>query len=406
MLPYIGSMMRSTGWILAVSLIFSVPAVSARPATAPAPLVSNAARTPAHHQHISTAKARTVHVVGSSNAIEAHRNMPEQWESHFYGPQAGSVDHPRALGEAKFFARLALFAGPDRQGRHKVLDLATGSGRNIFPIAKIMKERGVDTVVEGNEISDTHAAQAEALFQQRGFSLKTHRRDWRELTRPPGEGELAGPHGVRLAILSGNSLTYLPKEGNSVSPAVARRIARFSPESAASEGGQEKALREIAKTLDGGGMAFIDERNIGLLSQYADTPHDQIPESMLNRHATGQTTYYHGDGVKVHLRYVEPRTGFVTLGYTKADKTYTEMHYHLATRQEREQMFHQAGLEIVGMFSDFQPGYDRNAVMVQYVVRKVPAGRAPRTFYGRGDDAASDRELRKASEGVLRAMPR
>ncbi len=242
-----------------------------------------------------------------------HNNSPiiESKETDFYKKQYNYdfVDQwddlinwdARAKGEGAFFIKLLK-----DYGKHKVLDLATGTGYHSVTLM----DAGFE--VHSADGSTEMLYKASENGRKRGLVLRTIQTDWRWVTRDVEERYDA-------VICLGNSFTHLFSESD-----------------------RRKALAEFYAVLNHDGILIIDQRNY---------------DHMLESGFTSKHKYYYaGDQVSaepIHIsddlvifEYVFPNRAAYRLNMFPLKKTYLQ------------DLIYEVGFQKITTFGDFKEDYE------------------------------------------------
>lgn len=204
----------------------------------------------------------------------------------------------RGRGEGRFFIDELK-----RRGKHKILDVATGTG---YHSVKLLKN-GFDVwSVDGSPVM---LAKAFENGRKRGKILKTIQADWRWLNRDV--------HGKFDAIIClGNSFTHLHSEND-----------------------RRKSLAEYYSALKHDGILILDHRNY-------DAIMDQ--EEFDNSH----TYYYAGDKVSAAPEYVDE--GLARFKYSFPDDSVFYLNMFPLRENYVKRLLGEVGFQNITTYGDFQ----------------------------------------------------
>jgi glycine/sarcosine N-methyltransferase len=206
----------------------------------------------------------------------------------------------RAASEGQFFIELLR-----RLGKHKVLDVATGTGFHSLQLLKA----GFDvTSSDGNA---TMLSKAFENARQAGHILKTVHADWRWLNRHI--------HGKFDAIIClGNSFTHLFSERD-----------------------RRRALAEFYAALRHDGVLILDHRNYDAI----------LDVGFASKH----TYYYCGDNVKAEPEHMDE--GLARFRYEFPDGSVYHLNMYPLRRKYVTKLIKDVGFQDVTVYGDFQETY-------------------------------------------------
>jgi glycine/sarcosine N-methyltransferase len=206
----------------------------------------------------------------------------------------------RAQSEGQFFIELL-----QRLGKHKILDVATGTG---FHSVQLLKAGFDVTSCDGNA---TMLSKAFENARQAGHILKTVHADWRWLNRHI--------HGKFDAIIClGNSFTHLFSERD-----------------------RRRTLAEFYAALRHDGVLILDHRNYDAI----------IDMGFSSKH----TYYYCGDNVKAEPEHVDE--GLARFRYEFPDKSTYHLNMYPLRRKYVTKLMKDVGFQDVTVYGDFQETY-------------------------------------------------
>lgn len=206
----------------------------------------------------------------------------------------------RAKSEGQFFIDLL-----QRLGKHKILDVATGTG---FHSVQLLKAGFDVTSVDGNA---TMLVKAFDNAKREGFVLRTVHADWRWLNR-----DIVGRYDAIICL--GNSFTHLFSERD-----------------------RRRALAEFYAALRHNGVLILDQRNYdGILDHGFSSKH---------------TYYYCGDSVRAEPEHVDD--GLARFRYEFPDGS--EYHLNMFPLRKRyvRGLMKEVGFQDVTTYGDFQETY-------------------------------------------------
>ena len=206
----------------------------------------------------------------------------------------------RAESEGRFF--IELLKG---RGKHKVLDVATGTG---FHSVQLL-EAGIEvTSVDGNAAM---LAKAFDNARERHLILKTIHADWRWLNR-----EVHGKYDAIICL--GNSFTHLFDEND-----------------------RRRALAEFYAALKHDGILILDQRNYdSILDHGFDSKHKY---------------YYCGEDVVAEPEHVDD--GLARFRYEFPDGSTYQLNMFPLRKNYVRRLLREAGFSSVKTYGDFQETY-------------------------------------------------
>src|SRR5690606_13267109 len=209
----------------------------------------------------------------------------------------------RAESEGQFFIDILK-----KRGKHKILDVATGTGFNSVQLLKA----GFDvTSVDG---SAEMLSKAFANARDHNFVLQTVHADWRWLNKDV--------HGKFDAIVClGNSFTHLFDEGD-----------------------RRRALAEFYAALKYDGILIIDQRN-----------YDSILDEGFN---SKHTYYYCGDRVTAEPEHVDD--SLARFRYRFPDNSEFHLNMFPLRKAYMRNLLLEAGFQKVTTYADFQETYQEH----------------------------------------------
>ncbi len=192
-----------------------------------------------------------------------------------------------------------------KRGKHKILDVATGTG---FHSVQLLKAGFEVTSVDG---SAEMLAKAFDNARGRGMILNTIQADWRWLNRDV--------HSKYDAIIClGNSFTHLFNEND-----------------------RRRALAEFYAALRHDGVLILDQRNYdAILDVGFDSKHKY---------------YYCGDKVTAEPEHVDE--GLARFQYTFPDKSVYHLNMFPLRKRYVRKLMHEVGFQRIETFGDFQETY-------------------------------------------------
>jgi SAM-dependent methyltransferase len=206
----------------------------------------------------------------------------------------------RARSEGAFFIDLLR-----RLGKHKVLDVATGTG---FHSVQLLKAGFQVTSADGNA---TMLSRAFENARAHGFILRTIHADWRWLNRDV--------HDKYDAIIClGNSFTHLFEERD-----------------------RRRALAEFYAALRYDGVLILDQRN-----------YDRILDRGF---ATKHTYYYCGEDVSAEPEHVDE--GLARFRYSFPDGSQFHLNMYPLRKQYTRKLMKEVGFQEMMTYGDFQETY-------------------------------------------------
>jgi len=206
----------------------------------------------------------------------------------------------RASAEGDFFIRLLR-----EHGKHKVLDVATGTG---FHSVRLLQAGFEVTSADGSE---EMLSKAFDNARQRGYILRTVHADWRYLNRDV--------HDLYDAVIClGNSFTHLHDEND-----------------------RRKALAEFYATLRHDGILIIDQRNYDALLDHSVEP--------------SHSYYYCGEDVSASPEHVDD--SLARFRYTFADGSSYHLNMFPLRQNYTRRLLQEVGFQRVTTYGDFQETY-------------------------------------------------
>jgi SAM-dependent methyltransferase len=206
----------------------------------------------------------------------------------------------RAKSEGAFFIDLLR-----RLGKHKVLDVATGTG---FHSVQLLEAGFQVTSADGNA---TMLSRAFENARARGFILRTLHADWRWLNRDV--------HDKYDAIIClGNSFTHLFEERD-----------------------RRRALAEFYAALRHDGVLILDQRN-----------YDQILDDGFK---TKHTYYYCGEDVSAEPEHIDE--GLARFRYSFPDGSRFHLNMYPLRKQYMRKLMREVGFQEMMTYGDFQETY-------------------------------------------------
>jgi len=221
------------------------------------------------------------------------RNFVEKWDE--------LIDwNARARGEGQFFIDLLR-----RLGKHKVLDVATGTG---FHSLQLLKAGFEVTSADGNA---TMLSRAFENARKHGHILRTIHADWRWLNRDV--------HGKYDAIIClGNSFTHLFDERD-----------------------RRRALAEFYAALRYDGVLIIDHRNYDVI----------LDKGFKTKH----TYYYCGEDVRAEPEYVDE--GLARFRYVFPDQSEYHLNMYPLRKGYTRRLLREVGFQDLMTYGDFHETY-------------------------------------------------
>ncbi len=242
------------------------------------------------------------HDQNNVNKIKETDLYKEQYQSSFVDKWDQLIHwEARVEGEGAFFRKLL-----DDQGKHKVLDLATGTGYDSVNLI----EAGFE--VHSADGSTEMLYKASENGRKHGVVLRTIQTDWRWLTRNIKERYDA-------VICLGNSFTHLFSESD-----------------------RRKALAEFYAILKHDGILIIDQRN-----------YDNILES---GYTSKHKYYYAGDQVKISPVHISD--DLVIFEYTFSDQSSYNLNFFPLKKNYFCDLIYGAGFQTITTYGDFKADYD------------------------------------------------
>ena len=206
----------------------------------------------------------------------------------------------RADGEGDFFMR-----DLKRHGKHKVLDVATGTGFHSVQLLNAGFE------VSSADGSPQMLAKAFENGRRHGHILRTIQADWRWLNK-----SVYGRYDAIICL--GNSFTHLFSEND-----------------------RRKTLAEFYSALRHDGILILDQRN-----------YDAILD---NGFSTKHTYYYAGDQVKAEPEHMDD--GLARFCYEFPDKSRYHLNMFPLRAQYVRDLMKQVGFQKITTYGDFQETY-------------------------------------------------
>lgn len=209
----------------------------------------------------------------------------------------------RSASEGRFFIDELK-----KRGKHKILDVATGTG---FHSVRLWKEGFEVTSADGSP-----AMLAKAFENGRKYDLilRTVQADWRWLNKDV--------HGKFDAVIClGNSFTHLFNEND-----------------------RRKALAEFYAALRHDGVLIIDQRNYDLI----------LDQGFSSKH----TYYYCGDNVSAKPVHVDE--GLARFCYTFPDKSEYHLNMFPIRKTYLTNLLHEVGFQKIASYGDFQETYHQS----------------------------------------------
>lgn len=206
----------------------------------------------------------------------------------------------RAESEGQFFIDILK-----KRGKHKILDVATGTGFNSVQLLKA----GFDvTSVDG---SAEMLSKAFANARDHNFVLQTVHADWRWLNKDV--------HGKYDAIIClGNSFTHLFDERD-----------------------RRRALAEFYAALKHDGILILDQRNYDAI----------LDLGFKSKHKY----YYCGDKVSAEPEYVDET--LARFRYTFSDGAIYHLNMFPLRKNYTRKLMHEIGFQKVETYGDFEESY-------------------------------------------------
>lgn len=206
----------------------------------------------------------------------------------------------RAKSEGAFFIDLLK-----RLGKHKVLDVATGTG---FHSVQLLDAGFEVTSADGNA---TMLSMAFENAKKRGHILRTIHADWRWLNR-----DIHGKYDAIICL--GNSFTHLFDERD-----------------------RRRALAEFYAALRHDGVLILDQRN-----------YDAILDCGFK---TKHTYYYCGDNVSAEPEHMD--SGLARFRYTFPDGAVFHLNMFPLRKAYTRSLLREVGFQDVMTYGDFQETY-------------------------------------------------
>jgi glycine/sarcosine N-methyltransferase len=221
------------------------------------------------------------------------RSFVEKWDA--------LIDwEARARSEGAFFIDLLR-----RLGKHKVLDVATGTG---FHSVQLLKAGFQVTSADGNA---SMLSQAFENARRQGFILRTIHADWRWLNRDV--------HDKYDAIIClGNSFTHLFDERE-----------------------RRRALAEFYAALRYDGVLIIDQRNYDII----------LDEGFKTKH----TYYYCGEDVRAEPEHVDE--GLARFRYSFPDGSSFHLNMFPLRKAYTRRLLREVGFQEMMTYGDFKETY-------------------------------------------------
>ncbi|MBO6680180.1 class I SAM-dependent methyltransferase [Parvibaculum sp.] len=224
----------------------------------------------------------------------------------------------RAESEGQFFIDILK-----ERGKHKILDVATGTGFNSVQLLKA----GFDvTSVDG---SAEMLSKAFANARDHGFVMQTVHADWRWLNKDV--------HGKFDAIIClGNSFTHLFDERD-----------------------RRRALAEFYAALKHDGILILDQRNY---------------DAILDRGFSSKHKYYYcGDQVTAEPEHVDD--SLARFRYTFPDNSVYHLNMFPLRKNYTRRLMHEIGFQKVVTYGDFEETYkEEEADFFVHVAEKTYHG--------------------------------
>ncbi|HCX68635.1 class I SAM-dependent methyltransferase [Parvibaculum sp.] len=221
----------------------------------------------------------------------------------------------RAKSEGEFFIDILR-----KRGKHKILDVATGTGFNSVQLLKA----GFDvTSVDG---AAEMLSKAFGNARDHGFVMQTVHADWRWLNKDV--------HGKYDAIIClGNSFTHLFEEKD-----------------------RRRALAEFYAALKHDGILILDQRNY---------------DAILDRgFSTKHKYYYCGDQVTAEPEHVDD--SLARFRYTFPDDSVYHLNMFPLRKAYTRRLMHEIGFQKVVTYGDFEEDYkDEDADFFIHVAEKT-----------------------------------
>lgn len=207
----------------------------------------------------------------------------------------------RASGERGFFAKVLR-----DYGKHKVLDVAAGTG---FHSVQLMKEGFDVTSVDG---SAAMLAKAFENAKEQGYILQTICSDWRWLTKDVHDKYDA-------VVCLGNSFTHIHDEKD-----------------------RRKALAEMYAVLRNDGILILDQRNYEAILDHGIQP--------------GHSHYYCGNNVKAEPEYIDD--SLARFRYEFSDGEVYHLNMFPLRKAYTRQLMEEVGFQRITTYGDFELEYD------------------------------------------------
>lgn len=209
----------------------------------------------------------------------------------------------RAKSEGAFFIDLLR-----RLGKHKVLDVATGTG---FHSVQLLKAGFEVTSADGN---GTMLSRAFDNAKRHGYILRTVHADWRWLNR-----DIHGKYDAIICL--GNSFTHLFAERD-----------------------RRRALAEFYAALRHDGVLIVDQRNYDVI----------LDQGFKSKH----TYYYCGEDVRAEPEYVDD--GLARFRYSFPDGSRFHLNMFPLRKQYVRGLLREVGFQDVMTYGDFKETYQDN----------------------------------------------
>tara|TARA_R110002110_G_scaffold71027_13_gene190078 strand:- start:1986 stop:2798 length:813 start_codon:yes stop_codon:yes gene_type:complete len=249
-------------------------------------------------------------------AIRETNHYQEEYVESFVEKWDDLIDwDSRAESEGHFFIDILK-----KRGKHKILDVATGTGFNSVQLLKA----GFDvTSVDGNA---EMLSKAFANGRDHGFVMQTVHADWRWLNKDV--------HGKFDAIIClGNSFTHLFEEKD-----------------------RRRALAEFYAALTHDGILILDQRN-----------YDAILD---NGFSSKHKYYYCGDKVTAEPEHVDD--SLARFCYTFPDDSVYHLNMFPLRKNYTRRLMHEIGFQHVDTYGDFQETYkEEDADFFVHVAEKT-----------------------------------
>lgn len=206
----------------------------------------------------------------------------------------------RAEGEGDFFIQELK-----KRGKHKILDVATGTGYHTVQLLK----HGFE--VWSSDGSPNMLAKAFENGKNHGYILRTVQADWRWLNQ-----SVSGRFDAIICL--GNSFTHLHNEND-----------------------RRKALAEFYSALRYDGILIIDHRNYDAI----------LDHGFSSKH----TYYYVGENIKAEPEYVDE--GLARFRYEFKDKSVFHLNMFPLRMNYVKNLMQQVGFQEIDTYGDFTETY-------------------------------------------------